>query len=180
MTTIDDHPEDTDDRAELLALIDSTPAPDYWEELPPDARHDDLVDAMAQTMRWARAATYRRDRVARPFDRELERLHAAREEAVGPRDREVARLLARLAELHAALYRLDKTTTLDLPHGTSWSRKTGGRREVVDEAAALAWARANYPRAVKVGLLVSELPKQGDVPGTRITPEDRNFGTRLA
>jgi hypothetical protein len=173
-------PEDTDDRAALLALLDDEPVPETWEPIPDDARRDDVVRALADTVRWARAALIRRDRVAAPFERELARLTARMDEAVAPRDNEVARLDDRIRDLAAVLYRLDpRTKTHVLPHGTVWSKATGGRREVVDQDAALAWARVHAPSAVKVSLLVSELPKAGDVPGTRITPEGRNFGARL-
>jgi hypothetical protein len=170
---------DEDEEAALLALIASEPVPTDFPDVAPDARHDDLVAALADTVRWYRAATLHRDRVARPFETELARVKQAFDEAVSPRDAEVDRLYERAKMLHAALYRLDETATVKLPHGEAWSTKTGGRREVVDKPRVIAWAKKHCPDAVKVDVLVSMLPKDADVPGTEITRVGRNYGVRL-
>lgn len=104
------------------------------------------------------------------YDRLIGTLQALCDDKMADLDREQAtldwRLLARLESVVNREVTGTKKRSMNYTYGKAGFRKSS-RTEVTDESAAMEWAAANCPEAVKVTrkLLKSVLPKTETVPG---------------
>lgn len=105
---------------------------------------------------WAMRRLAEIQEVVQQYDDEMVRWRTARNKAASACEWFEARLKEWALAERA---RNDSARTLNVPHGTVSTRKSGERIEVVDEPLALAWAKQACPDAVKVeySFLVSKV-----------------------
>ena len=117
----------------------------------------------------------------------LERVKAACAELIREAEADVAEaeLVLPALEMWAKANPPKRGKTIRLPVGQlGWRRVPGGPR-VIDDAAALAWARQALPQAVRVEESVDRhtirayVERTGELPpGVEIKPDEERFGVR--
>lgn len=109
---------------------------------------------------------------------EIARIQAWADDASRPLESDAAWFTGRLIEYRRRLEDADPTLpkTYRLPFGSITRRKLPDKTVVTDKAAAIAWAQEHAPDAVKLDLLVSQLPDADPETGELVPGVERVVG----